>query len=95
MIKITVYGDFREALHHLRVKMIATRNPEEIRSGGLLKYCNLLVHDYQPANPDEIKTLERYMCSRYSIDFPDVAQQWLKLDNCLWNHFVGNDEALK
>ena len=91
----SVYGDFREAHRHLRDKMIATRNPEEIRGGGLLKYCNLLVHDYQPANPDEIKTLERYMCSRFFIDFPDVAQQRLKLDNYLWNHFVGNDEALK
>ena len=34
MIKITVYGDFREAHHHLRVKMIATRNPEDIRNSN-------------------------------------------------------------
>lgn len=91
----SVYGDFRQAHYHLHHKMIATRNPEEIRGGGLLKYCNLLVKDYRPADPDQIKTFERYMCSRFFIDFPDVAQQRLKLDNYLWNHFVGADEALK
>nr|CAG4636185.1 EOG090X06J2 [Eubosmina coregoni] len=91
----SVYGDFRQAHYHLHRKMIATRNPEEIRGGGLLKYCNLLVKDYRPADPDQIKTFERYMCSRFFIDFPDVGQQRLKLDNYLWNHFVGQDEALK
>ncbi|XP_057371917.1 terminal nucleotidyltransferase 5C-like [Daphnia carinata] len=91
----SVYGDFRQAHYHLHHKMIATRNPEEIRGGGLLKYCNLLVKDYRPADPDQIKTFERYMCSRFFIDFPDVGQQRLKLDNYLWNHFVGADEALK
>ena len=43
----SVYGDFRQAHSHLHRKMIATRNPEEIRGGGLLKYCNLLVKEYQ------------------------------------------------
>lgn len=91
----SVYGDFRQAHYHLHRRLIATRSPEEIRGGGLLKYCNLLVKDYRPADPDQIKTLERYMCSRFFIDFPDVGQQRLKLDNYLWNHFVGADEALK
>ena len=50
---------------------------------------------YQPANPDEIKTFERYMCSRFFIDFPDVGQQRNKLESYLWNHFVGADEVLK
>lgn len=88
----SVYGDFQEALYHLHKKLIATRNPEEIRGGGLLKYCNLLVKAYQPARPDYIKTLERYMCSRFFIDFPDIGQQRAKLENYLWNHFVGPDE---
>ena len=91
----SVYGDFRQAHYHLHRRMIATRNPEEIRGGGLLKYCNLLVKDYRPADPDQIKTFERYMCSRFFIDFPDSGQQRQKLDNYLWNHFVGADEALK
>ncbi|KAJ9589705.1 hypothetical protein L9F63_017077, partial [Diploptera punctata] len=88
----SVYGDFQEALYHLHKKLIATRHPEEIRGGGLLKYCNLLVKAYRPARPDYIKTLERYMCSRFFIDFSDIGQQRAKLENYLWNHFVGPDE---
>ena len=92
----SVYGDFHEALYHLQKKLISTRHPEEIRGGGLLKYCNLLVKQYKAAQPDYIKTLERYMCSRFFIDFPDIGQQKAKLENYLWNHFVGaEEEALK
>jgi len=87
----SVYGDFREALLHLQKKLIATRNPEEIRGGGLLKYCNLLVRNYRPNKADEIKTLERYMCSRFFIDFSDLGQQRSKLEGYLANHFVGDD----
>ncbi|CAH1964374.1 unnamed protein product [Acanthoscelides obtectus] len=88
----SVYGDFQEALYHLQKKLISTRHPEEIRGGGLLKYCNLLVKNYKPARPDYIKGLQRYMCSRFFIDFPDIAQQRAKLENYLWNHFVEPDE---
>ncbi|KAL7645760.1 UNVERIFIED_CONTAM: hypothetical protein RMT77_002655 [Armadillidium vulgare] len=91
----SMFGDFSEALYHLQKKLIATKNPEEIRGGGLLKYCNLLVKDYKPARPEEIKTLERYMCSRFFIDFSDVTQQQSKLEAYLWNHFVGADESLR
>ncbi|CAG2067804.1 unnamed protein product, partial [Timema podura] len=37
--------------------------------------------------PDYIKNLERYMCSRFFIDFSDIGQQRAKLENYLWNHF--------
>lgn len=90
----SVYGDFQEALYHLQKKLIATRNPEEIRGGGLLKYCHLLVRRYQPAYPDKIKMLERYMCSRFFIDFSDINQQRSKLENYLWNHFIGPEEEI-
>ena len=88
----SVYGDFQEALYHLHKKLISTRHPEEIRGGGLLKYCNLLVKMYKPSQPDYIKTLERYMCSRFFIDFPDIGQQRAKLENYLYNHFVDSEE---
>jgi hypothetical protein len=88
----SVYGNYEEAFQHLQKKLIATRNPEEIRGGGLLKYCHLLVRKYRPAFPDKIKTLERYMCSRFFIDFPDVNQQKNKLENYLWNHFIESEE---
>jgi len=88
----SVYGDFQEALYHLQKKLISTMHPEEIRGGGLLKYCTLLAKSYRPARPEQIKILERYMCSRFFIDFPEHSQQRAKLENYLWNHFVGPDE---
>lgn len=88
----SVYGDFHEALYHLQNKLISTRRPEEIRGGGLLKYCNLLVRNYIPVDPKQIKKLERYMCSRFFIDFPDILQQRIKLEAYLRNHFWGIEE---
>nr|XP_029720540.1 terminal nucleotidyltransferase 5C-like [Aedes albopictus] len=88
----SVYGDFQEALYHLQKKLISTRQPEEIRGGGLLKYCNLLVRNYIPVDPQKIKSLERYMCSRFFIDFPDIDQQKIKLESYLRNHFWGEVE---
>lgn len=88
----SVYGDFHEALYHLTSKLISTRRPEEIRGGGLLKYCNLLVRNYIPVDHKQIKKLERYMCSRFFIDFPDILQQRIKLEAYLRNHFWGVEE---
>lgn len=88
------YGDFKEALYHLEKRLIATRNPEEIRGGGLLKYCNLLVKNYKPTDNNNIRTLERYMCSRFFIDFIGLSQQQAKLESYLANHF-SDDPVLK
>ncbi|XP_029297833.1 proteoglycan 4-like [Cottoperca gobio] len=89
----SMYGDFEAAMYHLRYRLIATRNPEEIRGGGLLKYSNLLVRDYRPASETQIKTLERYMCSRFFIDFPDVQEQQRKILSYLKNHFIGEERS--
>ncbi|XP_051515590.1 terminal nucleotidyltransferase 5A-like [Myxocyprinus asiaticus] len=88
----SVYGDFSVALDHLQRKLICTRNPEEIRGGGLLKYCHLLVRGFHAASETEMKLLERYMCSRFFIDFSDVAEQRRKLESYLQNHFVGLED---
>lgn len=88
----SVYGDYQEALYHLRKKLIATRNPEEIRGGGLFKYCHLLVREYKPAAEEQLKQLERYMCSRFFIDFPELPNQRRKLESYLMNHFIGDEE---
>ncbi|KAL4630617.1 protein FAM46A-like [Arapaima gigas] len=88
----SVYGDFHAALDHLRNKVICTRSPEEIRGGGLLKYCHLLVRGFRPASTAEMKSLQRYMCSRFFIDFPDISEQRRKLESYLQNHFVGLEE---
>lgn len=90
-----MYGDFEQAMDHLRHRLIATHNPEEIRGGGLLKYSNLLVRNFRPASETEIKSLERYMCSRFFIDFPDVSEQQRKIEAYLQCHFVGNEETSK
>ncbi|XP_072302533.1 uncharacterized protein [Eucyclogobius newberryi] len=90
-----MYGDFQQALHHLQNHLIATRNPEEIRGGGLLKYSDLLVRNFHPASDAEIKSLERYMCSRFFIDFPDVGEQQRKIEAYLQCHYIGSDEASK
>lgn len=90
-----MYGDFEQAMDHLRNRLIATRNPEEIRGGGLLKYSDLLVRNFRPASETEIKSLERYMCSRFFIDFPDVSEQQRKIEAYLQCHFIGNEEASK
>ncbi|XP_072127328.1 terminal nucleotidyltransferase 5A-like [Mobula birostris] len=88
----SMYGDFQEAMDHLKYKLIATRNPEEIRGGGLLKYSDLLVREFKPASDAEIKSLERYMCSRFFIDFPDVSEQQRKIESYLRNHFIGEEK---
>ncbi|XP_046549415.1 terminal nucleotidyltransferase 5C-like [Haliotis rubra] len=88
----SLYGDFCEAWFHLTKKQIATRNPEEIRGGGLLKYCNLLVRGFNPAEDVDIRTMERYMCSRFFIDFSDINQQRQKLEAYLTNHFSEDEE---
>ena len=81
----SVYGDFKEARYHLSNKLIATVNPEEIRGGGLLKYCYLLCCGFQPAS-EGITAMEKYMCSRFFIDFKDLYVQQHTLDGYLNSH---------
>lgn len=88
----SMYGDIHMALSHLKERLIDTRKPEEIRGGGLLKYCHLLTRGYKAARPDKCRQLERYMCSRFFIDFSDVATQEQKLKNYLDNHFGSNSD---
>ncbi|XP_045232975.1 terminal nucleotidyltransferase 5B isoform X1 [Macaca fascicularis] len=89
----SLYGDFAEALEHLRHRVIATRSPEEIRGGGLLKYCHLLVRGFRPRPSTDVRALQRYMCSRFFIDFPDLVEQRRTLERYLEAHFGGGDAA--
>uniref|UniRef100_A0A7E4W371 polynucleotide adenylyltransferase n=1 Tax=Panagrellus redivivus TaxID=6233 RepID=A0A7E4W371_PANRE len=86
----SVFGDIRQALMHLQRRLIDTRNPEEIRGGGLLKYCGLLTRKYA-ATPN-CREMEKYMCSRFFIDFSDIQTQEMKLRAYLDNHFGCEDE---
>jgi len=91
----SAYGDFEAAVQHTRKRLIATRNPEEVRGGGLLKYCCLLARRYRLSKDVDSTTLERYMCSRFFIDFPDAERQRLQLENYLANHFTGTWHLLR
>ncbi|CAJ0592455.1 unnamed protein product [Cylicocyclus nassatus] len=88
----SMFGDVHQAMSHLHERLIDTRRPEEIRGGGLLKYCHLLTRGYKAARPSKCRQLERYMCSRFFIDFPDVVSQEQKLRNYLDNHFGWNND---
>ena len=81
-----MWGDAQEALRHVNEKWIATRKPETIRGGGLLKYCRLLVQGYRPAYPD-LRKVERYMCSRFFIDFPSPTAVESQISKYLQTHF--------
>lgn len=92
-IQVTVetkFSNLHEALNHLNNKIIDTVKPEEIRGGGLLKYCYLLIHSFETVSIEKRKSLEGYMCSRFFIDFhirsPDYEQ---KILSYLSVHFPG------
>lgn len=88
----SVYGDFSRALEHLRRRTIATSRPEEIRGGGLLKYCHLLARGFRPsAAEDDVLQMQRYMCSRFFIDFPELGEQRRRLEAYLQNHLQGQE----
>lgn len=90
----SLYGNFQEACSHLDNKLIAARNSQEIRDGDtLLKYCNLLVRGYTPANWTDVRKMERCMCSRFFIDFKSINQQRDILKQYLEHHFNGDNET--
>ncbi len=90
---MSVYHDFKEALNHLNNRLIHTEAPEEIRGGGLLKYCSLHVNGFLPADRDTMNRLEPYMCSRFFIDFPTSAIQFEKLWKYVTSRFLQKGEG--
>lgn len=94
----SMYGDINVAVQHLNDRLIDTKQPEQIRGGGLLKYCHLLCRGYKAARPHRHRQMQRYMCSRFFIDFPDLASQEIKLRSYLDNHLgsgAHGDDQLK
>ena len=47
----------------------------------------------RPTCDIDVVRLERYMCSRFFIDFPDVDTQRIKLEHYLADHF--SDDLLR
>lgn len=85
---LSVYHDYEEALDHLNNRLIHTEAPEEIRGGGLLKYCSLLANGFKPADADKMSHLEPYMCSRFFIDFSTEEVQYEKIEKYVASRFV-------
>jgi len=85
---VSAYGSYDKAWHHLNHRLIQTRAPEEIRGGGLLKYCSLLVRGFRPAYPRAIYRLQPYMCSRFFIDFPTEKDQYTKINSYVNARFI-------
>lgn len=90
---ISVYRSYEEALDHLNNRLIHTEAPEEIRGGGLLKYCSLLTNGFTPADPEKMLHLEPYMCSRFFIDFPTEEVQYNKIEKYVTSRFVQSGEG--
>merc|ERR1712113_1001155 len=88
----SVYGNIVEARSHLNNRQIVTKNPEEIRGGGLLRYCNLITRGFKVIEDDNTNKLQTLMCSRFFIDFPDIETQTRKLESYLTNHFNSVNE---
>ena len=88
----SVYGDYVAAKHHVNEQLIITHHPEQIRGGGLLRYCNLLVRGFQIPKDVDKNNLEKTMCSRFFIDFDSIDNQQNTIDRYLTNHFIGEEE---
>ena len=83
----SAYGNYSDAEFHLNNMLIRTKSPEEIRGGGLFKYCNLLTAQYKPYNSEELDTQERTMCTRFFIDFSDPSRQSSELQKYFNSHY--------
>lgn len=92
---VSQYLDFKAAVHHSHNKIIATRKPEAVRGGGLLKFCLLLAAGYRKEVNCDWGRFERLMCSRFFIDFQSHDQQVTQFTNYLQNHFGGDHRRLR
>lgn len=84
----SAYGNFSEAEYHLNNRFIKTKSPEEIRGGGLFKYCHLLAKQYKPYYCEEIEAQERTMCTRFFIDFSEPNRQNSELLKYFHSHYA-------
>lgn len=91
----SMYGSYSDALAHLNKRLIFTKNPEQIRGGGLLKYCYLKASGYQLADAEVMESLEPYMCCRFFIDFPLANSQYLKINKYLYTRFLQRRNVLQ
>jgi len=74
---------------HLINRKIVTRSPEEIRGGGLLRYCNLLTRDFVVDEPADVQKLQSTVSTflilkkilkqkKISKNFKKICKKFLK-----------------
>lgn len=91
-----MYGDLRKPLDHLQRQTHRHQEPrgDPGGAGGCSSAATSWCGTSRPTyDQDEIKTLERYMCSRFFIDFPDILEQQRKLETYLQNHFAEEERS--
>ena len=84
----SLYKDLHQALQHLNNKLIATYEPETMRGGGLLKYCDLLARNYKPYDSAIMGHMQRYMCSRFFIDYKTIREQLHVIAQYVGTHYL-------
>ncbi|CAF2994863.1 unnamed protein product [Rotaria socialis] len=84
----SVYKNLHQALEHLNNKLIATYEPETMRGGGLLKYCDLLARNYKLYDVAIMIHMQRYMCSRFFIDYKTIPEQIHVIAQYVATHFL-------
>eukprot|EP01083_Nonionella_stella_P052869 140109_1 len=82
-------GGISEAIEHLENRQIVLPNPENVRGGGLIKYCNLLVQGYTVLHDSQL-SLESRMLARFHLDHPTLDSKWNALANYVNAHFAHN-----
>lgn len=95
----SAYGPLNEALCHLHERHIYTKSPEELRGGGLLKYCCLLASGFRlplSMSTHDREQLLSYMTHRFLIDFGTNPQQLTaSLLNYIDTHMASPIAALR
>jgi len=90
-IEVTsLYKDLHQALYHLNNKLIATYEPETMRGGGLLKYCDLLARNYKLYDIGIMIHMQRYMCSRFFIDYKTIREQLHVIAQYVSTHYLSS-----
>jgi len=83
------FDTFERCLLHLNNNLIFIWRPEDIRGGGLLKYCDLMNQCYTLAFKQKLEkeVLECSMVVRFYMDFPNINDQHREIRKYIYAHF--------
>jgi len=88
-VATVTFDTFERSLMHLNNNLIFIWRPEDIRGGGLLKYCDLTNQRYSLAlnQKMEKEVLECRMVVRFYMDFPNINDQHREIRKYIYAHF--------